>query len=177
MNDYQIRAALKRKLFVQYFRDPETLILDEVGIRHDAARIDLVVVNGTLHGFEIKSDRDTLKRLPDQARIYNSVLDRITLVTGHRHADEATQIIPEWWGVKLAVAGPRDAIHFSNIRAPRNNPSPDILAIAKLLWRDEALAFLDELGVADGLRSKPRAVIYARLAEVVATVHNQARYH
>lgn len=115
MNDNQIRSALKQKLFVQYFRDSETLILDEVGIRHGAARIDLVVVNGTLHGFEIKSDRDTLKRLPKQVRIYNPVLDRITLVVGHRHADEAMQIVPEWWGVKLAVIGPRGAIHFSNI--------------------------------------------------------------
>ena len=76
------------------------------------------------------------------------------------------QIVPDWWGVKLTEMGRRGAIHFSEARRPRNNPSPDILSVAKLLWRHEALALLDDIGAADGLRSKPRAAIYARLAEV-----------
>ena len=166
MNDYQIRTAFRRKLFVHYLRNSETLILDELGLRHGAARIDIVVVNGILHGFELKSDCDTLKRLPDQVNIYNSVLDRITLVVGHRHVYKAMHIVPEWWGVKLAEMGPRGAIHFSDVRRPRNNPSPDILSIAKLLWREEAINLLDEIGAVDGFRSKPRAAIYARLAQV-----------
>jgi len=166
MNDYQIRIALKHDLFVRYLRDPETLIFSEVGLRHGRARIDLLVVNSLLHGFELKSDRDRLVRLQDQARIYNSVLDRVTLVVAHRHASKAMQIIPEWWGVKVAGISQRGTIHFSDARRPHNNPSPDILAVAKLLWRDEALALLDDLGAANGFRSKPRARIYARLAEV-----------
>ncbi len=166
MNDYQIRTALKHKTFVRYNNDPETLILDELGLRHGAARIDIAVLNGRLHGFEIKSDRDTLKRLPGQAAIFNSVLDRITLVVTHRYAYEAMRIVPDWWGIKLAEKGPRGAIHFVSLRRPRNNPSPDIAAVAKLLWRDEALSLLEEIGAAKGVRSKPRAVLYARLIEV-----------
>src|SRR5439155_2235379 len=73
--------------------------------------------------------------------------------------------LPDWWGVKLVELGSRGAIHFADARNPRNNPSPDILAVAKLLWRDEALALLDEIGAAEGIQSKPRAEIYARLAE------------
>lgn len=181
IGDYQIRSALRRKLLVRYSRDPETFILDELGLRHGAARIDVVVVNNILHGFELKSDRDTLKRLPRQARIYNCVLDRITLIVGYRHVYDALKIVPEWWGVKLVELGQRGAIKFSEVRRPRNNPSPNILAIAKLLWRDEALALLDEIGAANGIRSKPRAALYARLAEVADLnllrdrVHRQLR--
>lgn len=167
MNDYQIRTALKQKLFSRHLSDPDTIIFDELGLRHGLARIDLVVVNSILHGFELKSDRDTLARLPNQARIYNSVLDHVTLVVGNRHADKALAIVPEWWGMILVDKRQCGEIHFSEIRQPHNNPSPDILAIAKLLWRKEALVLLEEFGATDGFRYKPRSAIYARLVDVV----------
>jgi hypothetical protein len=166
MNDHHIRAALKRKLLFRYLKDPEALVLDELGLRHGRVRADIVVVNSILHGFEVKSDRDTLKRLPDQARIYNAVFDRMTLVVGYRHAYKAIPMVPDWWGIKLVTMGSHGGIYFSDARLPRNNPSPDIHSIAKLLWRDEALALLEEIGAATGFRSKPRATIYAYLSKV-----------
>jgi hypothetical protein len=168
MKDCHIRPALKNKLFARYCEDPSTLIVDELALRHGAARVDVAVVNGIIHGYELKSDFDTLKRLPHQVKIYNSVLDRITLIVGERHLDEAIDIIPEWWGVKLARMGLRGAVHFTEIRRPKNNPLQEILAVSKLLWREEALTLLKELGKAEGLRWKPRATIYARLVEVAA---------
>ena len=166
MKDCQIRKALKHGLQARYSGDGKTVIIEELGLRHGAARVDVAVVNGLLHGFEIKSDKDTLRRLPDQAKTYGSVLDRVTLVVGHRHFGEATQIVPTWWGIQVASMGPDGGICISNVRVPLDNPCPSPVAVAKLLWRDEALALLEELGKADGVRSKPRAAIYARLAEV-----------
>jgi len=43
------------------------------------------------------------------------------------------------------------------------NPSPDPLAVAKLLWRDEAMEVLEKKGAAKGIRSKPRKYLYERL--------------
>lgn len=166
MKDNQIRAALKSELISHYGGDPETVIIDELGLRHGASRIDLVVVNGNLHGFELKSDMDTLKRLPTQARIYNSVFDFVTLVIGARHVGQAFQLIPDWWGIKLAEIQADGRVTLRELRPPASNPSVEPLAIAKLLWRDEALAFLEELGQAKGLYSKPRAAIYARLVAI-----------
>lgn len=167
MNDYHIRTSLKRELLARYLNDPDTLIIDELGLRHGAARIDLAVVNGLLHGYELKSDRDTLERLPDQARIYNSVFDRITLVLGYRHAYEAIKMVPDCWGIKIAEMGLRGGIRFISVRRALNNPLLDVLSVAKLLWRDEAICFLDEVASADGVRSKPREVIYKKLIKVV----------
>ena len=65
--------------------DPQTLIVEELGIRQGAARVDVAVVNGSLHGYEIKSARDTLERLPKQSELYSSVFDTITLVTAENH--------------------------------------------------------------------------------------------
>ncbi|MCX6619412.1 MAG: sce7726 family protein [Acidobacteria bacterium] len=167
MNDYQIRTALKHDLEFAYRSDTDTVILEELGLRHGAARVDLVVVNGSMHGFELKSDRDTLKRLPRQAALYSGVLDYITLVVARRHVEEGTRLIPHWWGIKLTDLSRDGVVDIIDIRKPTENPSPDRLAIAKLLWRSEALALLEEVGGADGLRSKPRGMIHARVAEML----------
>lgn len=167
MRDTDLRTALLRILHRRHSRDPETLILQELGLRHGAARVDVAVVNGSLHGYELKSDSDSLVRLARQAYIYSSVLDRVTLIAGRRHVEEAMGLVPAWWGVQVAEMGLRGGVLFSSIRRPKNNPSQDILAVAKLLWREEALELLHQAGAANGFRSKPRAAIYARLAEVV----------
>ncbi len=166
MRDSDLRAALLRRLSSHHSHDPHTLILEELGLRHGAARIDVAVINGALHGYELKSDSDSLRRLARQAEIYSSVLDRVTLVVGRRHAEKAMSMVPEWWGVLLAEVGPRGGVRFSSMRRARNNPSPQALAVAKLLWRDEALDLLCRLEAAQGFHSKPRAAIYARLTDV-----------
>lgn len=165
MKDIDIRDALKRKLQSGYADDPSTLIVEELGLRHGIARVDVAVINGVIHGFELKSDRDTLRRLPSQMTVYNSVLDRITLVVGQRYMDIAMSLIPEWWGIMLAEMV-ESGYHLTEVRKPQDNLFQDIVAISKLLWRDEALSLLEEIGEAEGVRWKRRAVIYERLAEV-----------
>lgn len=178
-SDYVIRKALKKKLSSYYNKHKNILILEELGLYHGKVRIDLLAVNHDLHGFEIKSDHDSLKRLPEQARIYSLVFDRVTLVVGYRHAYEALKIIPDWWGVRLVNIGPRGAVRFSNARNPKNNPYPDKLAIIKLLWKEEALAFLEEINTTDGYKSKTRDIIYERIAEItdIESIRNKVHYH
>jgi hypothetical protein len=167
MKDQDIRAVLKAELLRKYGGDDNTLVLDELGIRHGMARLDLVVVNHRLHGYEIKSDYDSLKRLPDQIRVFNSVVNRMTLVVGYRHAYKAMEMIPDWWGVRLAEQNEKKGIIIlKNARLPHDNPSVDTNAFVTLLWRDEALGMLEEIGAAEGVRSKNRAAIYRRLVEV-----------
>lgn len=165
-NDKQIRAHLRQFLFRKYCNDPDTIILEELGLRHGYCRVDLAVVNGSLHGFEIKSDRDTFRRLARQAETYNKVLDFITVVVGERHAEQALRVSPQWWGIQFAKSDWGDGVHLIQVREPVENPSPDKLAITKLLWREEAITLLEQLGAADGFRSRPRRFVYSRIAEV-----------
>lgn len=168
MNDRDIRRALMAELERKYSKDNDTLVLDELGIGHGTARIDLVVVNHQLHGYEIKSDLDSLRRLPDQIRAYSRVMDRVTLIVGYKHAYDALQIVPEWWGVRLAEKKKQsDIVVLSDARPSRNNPNIDLNAVAALLWRSEALAILDDIGAANGVRSKRRSEIYNRLVSLV----------
>jgi len=169
-----VRKALKRWLDAEYGAPPETIVIEELGLRHGLARVDLAVVNGCLHGFEIKSESDRLTRLPTQARIFSEVLDHVTLVAAERHIANALRMIPGWWGLLSASCSDK-GVAFSEVRETRTNPAPDHVALAKLLWRHEALSFLNAVGHGEGFASKPRAAVYARLATVTTRKELTAR--
>lgn len=163
MKDSTIRDALKKYLLKDTKK--KNIILEELGILHGTVRIDLVVLNSNLHGYEVKSDFDNLKRLPEQVKIYNSVFDFITLVVGYKHASAAMKLIPEWWGIKIVELNSKNQINFITLRENKENPKPDGLSIAKLLWKDEVLSILDLVSSSKGFRSKRRNEIYAELVK------------
>ena len=130
------------------------------------ARIDIAVVNGIMHGYEIKSDQDTLQRLPAQINIFSSVFDRVTLVVGKSHLYDSINIIPDWWGITVAKVNLENIVTFNIIREEEDNEGQDRISVARLLWRDEALKILQAAGKASGVCSKPRNNIYQRLSSV-----------
>lgn len=167
MRDRDVRNALHRKVLKEHHGDANTLVLDELGLRHGACRVDIAVVNGYLHGYEIKSDSDTLERLPGQILVYGSVLDHATLVVGEKHANKSKAHLPDWWGIKIAIAGPRGGITFDDERAVQINPSIEPGALAELLWRTEVTEILRALGMPERALRKPRATLYRDLAEAL----------
>ncbi len=170
-NDKIIRRALHvllEKEVARYRqRGYRAEIIEELGVHHGTARIDIALINGTMHGYEIKSDRDTLDRLPEQVNEFNTVFDKLTLVVGRRHLYQAMHIVPDWWGVVIAKFDSNNHLVFQTIRKPDHNKEQVGVSIAGLLWRKEALQILKERNEANGLLSKPRKVIYARLADIL----------
>jgi hypothetical protein len=120
-----------------------------------------------MHGYEIKSDCDTLDRLPEQMNEFNDVFDKLTLVVGKRHLYDAIYIVPDWWGIILAKIDANQEIFFQTIREADVNQSQVGVSIARLLWKEEALQILEEQNKAQGVRSKPREFIYQRLSNVL----------
>lgn len=162
MRDFDVRTALRARLNQQHAGDANTRIVEEMGIWSGTVRVDLAVINGELAGFEIKSDSDTLDRLPHQADIYNRVFDRVTLVVGAKLAPKAIELVPPWWGCAIArMKG--DSVHLAVRRKGRKNPSPDVNLIAQMLWKDEAIAVLAAHGLDKGWRSKKSGEICEKL--------------
>lgn len=163
MRDRDVRESVWRWLEVAHAGDADTLMLDELGILNGATRIDIAVINGQMEGFELKSERDTLERLPAQRDLYNKVFDRISIVVAENHREAAEDIVPGWWGLAIA-SSTLEGVQVAYERQPEANPRLDAATVASLLWRDEALAILERYGAARGVRSKPREVLYDRLA-------------
>ncbi|RKH19181.1 hypothetical protein D7X74_07615 [Corallococcus sp. CA047B] len=142
-------------------------MLPELGLEYGLVRVDLAALSPTrLHGYEVKADADTLRRLPAQAHCYSAVLDRCTLVAGARHLARGQDLVPSWWGLVLARSG-ADGVTLEDVRPATDNPSPSPGATLQLLWRAELLALLEEAGEARGLRSAGKAWLVARLLEVL----------
>lgn len=145
MHDPEIRNALRTDLHRRYGADPDTVVIDELSIRRGGTRIDLALVNGVLHGFELKSDHDSLCRLAKQVQAYGGVCNRATLVVGERHVKNAVDLVPDWWGIRVVRSGSEQPI-FRDLKLPQTNPSLDPTAVAQLLRRSEANVFIADLG-------------------------------
>ncbi len=168
MNDAEIRQSFHRKRLKRHHEDQGTLVIDELGLRHGSCRADIAVVNGRFLGYEIKSDRDALSRLPSQIAAYNAVFDRIAIIVGQRHLAAVRHVVPKWWGIILCVKGSRGAVHFFTQRRPLGNPLVDPFSVAQLLWRPEAIEILRASGADARLLRQPRRVLYARLVEAMS---------
>jgi len=167
MNDFDIREALLTELTEKYKDDSRARVFNEFSLRHGLNRIDLIVLNEDLHGFEIKSDKDSLERLFDQMRVYNSIFDKVTLVIGWRHYETAMKIIPEWWGVQLACSTSEESVEIYEFREPTKNPNIDAFSLATLLWKSEAIEMMEQYGLARDLSGKNRKDIYRELIKGV----------
>jgi hypothetical protein len=155
MREAHIRGTLIEQVTAAYTDRPGALIVPELELCRGAARIDLAVINRSLDGYEIKSERDTLRRLPSQVKAYGRVLNRVIIVCAQRHIDPVCTLVPSWWGItEAASTGP--GIRLRCLRAPLRNPSVDPIAVTQLLWRGELLAEVGELQGPRGLSRQTR---------------------
>lgn len=166
MRDIDVRLALHRDLLGQHKHDlANTLFVDELDLCGEV-RVDVAVINGSLSGYELKSAKDTLRRLPKQVELYSKMLDYAVLVVAENHYNEATEIVPDWWGVTVALAL-EDGVFLKEVRPAELNPKVDASYLVRLLWRDEILAELTRLGLDKGVRSKPRRVLWERFSDSI----------
>ena len=69
-------------------------------------------------------------------------MDKMTLVVGEKHAQEAILIIPDWWGVKVASMGKNGKVSLNTERRGKKNRDIIPLELVKLLWKDELISLL-----------------------------------
>jgi hypothetical protein len=154
--DSDIRELLIVKFLntKEYTLDSTTKIIHEMDVCSGLSRIDIAVINGKIHGYEIKSNQDTLERLPSQIESYNKIFDTMTLVTGVNHVEKAMQIIPDWWGVYYVSSDKKPVLRRK--RQHKLNTTVDIFQLTQLLWKDEMINLLEYENIKKGIKSKSR---------------------
>lgn len=168
MRDRDVRVALHAVLADRH-RDevPAARLVDELGLCGQV-RVDVAVVNGALSGYELKSARDNLDRLPRQVDVYSQVLDYAYLVVAENHLRHARRELKPWWGIYVARSDGLE-VRIDVARSAKPNPRVRKESLVQLLWKVEAIAALEKLGLAVGARSKPREVAWARLTNALDT--------
>ena len=167
MRDRDIRTVLSAYLSDRYGHEVDAVLVQEFSL-YEKARADLAVLNGAIHGYEIKSEHDTLERLPSQLQAYERVFDFLTVVSGPRYTAKLSNMLPAWAGLPQATSSPT-GIDLVVIREERPNPNQQSLALAKLLWRREAVDVLASLSLDRGLRSKPLRPLWEALSRLPAS--------
>jgi len=117
LKDGDIRSPLLRRIHAP----GASRVIEELGLLRGEIRIDVAVISSVLEGFEIKSGKDTLSRLPRQSAAYGRIFDRVTLVTVSRHASHAQRILPSWWGI-WTIHLENDQLYFEDVRSAAANP-------------------------------------------------------
>ncbi|MDB5053943.1 MAG: hypothetical protein JWM44_1993 [Bacilli bacterium] len=168
LKDSDIRELLKQKFTShdEFILDPTTIVVDELDVCFGSARVDVAVINGKLHGYEIKSERDNLDRLPSQIEYYNRVFDTITLVVSQVHLEKARQLIPKWWGLDCVVEK-KISFAITTVRKPKCNKTFKLLDMTQLLWKEELLELLEQNFMSKGVKSKTRFQLGTIAAEKI----------
>jgi len=140
IEEHEIRAALLARLGSDWRCDSR--VLEEFRIERGSARIDVAVVDHEFVGYEIKSDKDTFARFPNQIHAYNRVFDRINLVCGPALSELALSVVPSWWGIIVATRNADGSVRLAIQREAGTNWKQSAFSLASLLWKDEAIAAL-----------------------------------
>ena len=169
LNDATIRTAVYCRHLRGVRKGLGTLVVDELGIDHGKLRADIAVINGRMTGYEIKSDQDSLARLPKQIVGYSRIFDFAHVVATDRHLERAAAMVPRWWGIIGVSAGSRGELRFRTVRRGSPNPKRSAVALAKLLWRDEIVAVLKDLGMHGKQLRRERSKLYRSLVRRLST--------
>ncbi|TQR17646.1 sce7726 family protein [Psychrobacillus soli] len=164
LNDTQVRELLLEELNQKYSNCDNTRIINELGLDFGAARIDVAVVNGIIHGYEIKSDLDTLYRLPRQLEYYNRAFERMTIVVSRKYLEEVKVMVPKWWGIKTISA---DQTRLINVRKGKKVSQQDPELIMRLLWKKELEKFIDYLSLNKSLKKMRKNQLLEYLGQEV----------
>ncbi len=167
MKDKEIRKILIAYLQAQ---GTEMRIYQEKSIGSSVC--DLMVVTDRLTGYEIKSDSDDYKRLPEQVETYSRFFDRNYIVVGRRHAQSVQEKVPNDWGV-LCIEQDRVAV----LRQAKNNKDVFVRSQLSVLWKLELKNILLKNSM-PLYAQKEKRFIADRIAETVdaGTLRQQIAY-
>jgi len=125
------------------------LVVEELWLPGGRCRADVAVVNEELTGFEIKAGRDRLDRLPQQILEYDSLFRYSNIVTVPAHLRQVEKMVPEAWGVWVALGEGR-TLRLRCLRPASANLRRNTIRIARLLTREECIAKLKTLAPSKG---------------------------
>lgn len=142
-------AQLRRLLMNSKAVHGNDLVVEELWLPSGRCRADVAVVNEELSGFEIKAGRDRLDRLPQQIQEYDSLFRYSNIVTVPAHLREVEKMVPETWGVWVALGGGR-TLRLRCLRPASANLRRDTVRMARLLTREECIVKLKALAISKG---------------------------
>ena len=160
-HEYVYKNAIAEKILLGRHNLNTAFMLTE--FRADDCKADAVVLNGTSHVYEIKSEMDSFDRLDRQLAAYRKMFDYITVITTERLFEPVAMRTPKEIGITV-LAGEGDKWYrfrktpHREAESNRGNVQPPV--ILRSLQRPEYLQIIKEsFGIS--LAHLPNTQIYS----------------
>lgn len=141
-HEYIYKAAITHKILLGRHSLQTSVMLNE--FRTGISKADVAILNGTTTVYEIKSERDSLARLPQQVASYREVFANVNIITGQNHLDAVIDTVSSDVGVLLLT----DRFQISTIREALNIPErTNPLAVFDSIQLSEAKKILKLMGM------------------------------
>lgn len=150
-----IKSALIDRLFEKNEVCDDAVLISEMVVDRWTRRADVVLANGKLSAFEIKSDFDSLVRLKGQLESYCATFEKVVVVVAPRFAAKVTEMVPP--GVGVWVADGEGATGIKEVRRAKIEPLSSEACLALMTVTD--LRALLAANGRDGLARAPRQVL------------------
>ena len=96
-SEYVFKNIIAQKIFLKKHRNNSSVMLTELRVGSNKA--DCVIVNGNTVCYEIKTEFDTLKRLPEQVSTYLKVFEKVNVICSESHIANVISLVPENVGI------------------------------------------------------------------------------
>lgn len=95
----RMKAAVIDRLLHAGHVDADSVLISEMTVANWTRRADIVLANGKLWAFEIKSETDRLVRLPGQLSTFAAHFEKLVIVVAARFEEQAKQMVPDGIGL------------------------------------------------------------------------------
>jgi hypothetical protein len=157
-HEYIYKNAIAEKILLGKHNLNTAFMLTE--FRADDCFADAIVLNGTSHVYEIKSEMDSFDRLDRQISAYRKLFDFITVITSERLYSVIETRLSKGIGI-MVLADRGYAFRRNPRREPvsnRNNVNP--IAILNSLQQKEYLKIINNV-FGKSLKTIPNTMIYS----------------
>lgn len=163
MRDRDIRVALESWLLSKQHGSP-VRIIHEFPIPRPSSRIDIALINGRISGYEIKSDVDSLTRLPSQVSSYRKIFEHLCVVTTPQKSRSVLENTPSWCGV---LSYGHDG-QFKILRKTKRNPNVDAECLLYSLSKKELLTISMTAGLNSVKNKNSKSQIISKIVSKIS---------
>ncbi|MBB1100140.1 sce7726 family protein [Limosilactobacillus sp. WF-MT5-A] len=126
-------VIIRRLLIKRFSSYKNTKVIEERTTYSGKVRADIVTVSNRICGFEIKSDKDNVKRLPNQIKEYDKSFEKNYIVVGNKNKVKVIQMIPSYWGIIYIKHKNKSDFTLSFLRRARINPNINFTSVIGLI--------------------------------------------
>lgn len=157
-DEYVYKAALTHNVLLGRHSLRTAVMLTEFRVGGNKA--DVAILNGTSTVYEIKSERDSLKRLQGQVTAYRDVFANVNVICGENHLNAVLVEVPADVGLLVLT----DDFRITTVRKALNAPERvNPVAIFESLQLVEVKEILRQVGLTPACR--PNTQLHRALRE------------